>query len=65
MATQYAKEIWELYESGDLHPDVELTGCFEEELVAADVDSVLEEIKAAFSEEQERLERIRSADVMD
>jgi len=61
LGTQYAKEIWDLYESGDLHPDVELTGYFEEDLHTADVDGVLEEIKAAFMEEQERQERIRSA----
>ena len=29
---------------------------------AADVDSVLEEIKAVYAEEQERLERMREAD---
>lgn len=65
LGTQYAKEIWDLYESGDLHPDVELTGCFAEDLHAADVDAVLEEIKAAFIEEQERQERIRGADATD
>ncbi|MFT6914859.1 MAG: RIO kinase 1 [Motiliproteus sp.] len=63
--TQYAKEIWDLYESGDLHPEVELTGCFEEELQAANVDAVLDEIKAAFVEEQERQERIRGGDAED
>ncbi|MFT5721104.1 MAG: RIO kinase 1 [Motiliproteus sp.] len=65
LGTQYAKEIWDLYESGDLHPEVELTGCFEENLQEADVDAVLEEIKAAFVEEQERQERIHSADADD
>ena len=60
--TQYAKEIWELYENGELRPDTELTGLFEDDDEAADVDSVLEEIKAAFEEEQERLERIREAE---
>ncbi len=62
VGTQYAKEIWDLYESGDLHPDVELTGYFEEDLHEADVGSVLDEIKAAFAEEQERLERMSSAE---
>ncbi|MBV1915224.1 MAG: serine protein kinase RIO [Pseudomonadales bacterium] len=60
--TQYAKEIWELYENGELQPDTELTGLFEDDDEAADVDSVLDEIKAAFEEEQERLERIREAE---
>lgn len=62
LKTNYAKEIWELYEEGELHPEIELTGYFEEDTHEADVDTVLEEIKAAFAEEQERLERIKSAD---
>jgi len=60
--TRYGKEIWALYEAGELHPDSELTGEFEESDDDADVDAVLLEIKAAFAEEQERLERIRDAD---
>ena len=59
--TNYAKEIWALYEEGTLHPDVELTGHFEESTEAADVDVVLQEIQAAFAEEQERQQRIRAA----
>jgi len=60
--TKYAKEIWALYESGGLHPEVELTGHFEESTEAADVDAVMLEIKAAFAEEQERLERVSRAE---
>jgi len=60
--SRYAKEIWALYEDGELHPDSELTGYFAESTQAADVDAVLEEIKAAFAEEQERLERLREAE---
>ena len=56
--TRYAQEIWALYENGDLHPDVELTGRFEENNEHADVDGVLDEIKAAWQEEQDRLLRI-------
>ena len=59
-SSQYAKEIWALYENGDLHPDVELSGLFEEENHTADVDTVLQEIKAAWEEEQARLLRISS-----
>jgi RIO kinase 1 len=59
--TKYAREMWALYEDGKLHADFELTGHFEESTVDADVDVVLEEIKAAFAEEQERLERIGEA----
>ena len=62
LETQYAKEIWALFEDGKLNPDTELTGWFADETELADVDTVLEEIKAAFAEEQDRLERIREAD---
>ena len=60
--TRYAQEIWELYEEGDLHPDIELTGNAEEDTHDADVDAVMLEIKAAMEEEQERQERIAAAD---
>jgi len=59
--SKYALEMWALYESGELTPETELTGLFAESNKAADVDNVLEEIKAAFAEEQERLERIQGA----
>lgn len=59
--SRYAKEMWALYEDGELHADTTLTGEFAESTQTADVDAVLEEIKAAFAEEQERRERIREA----
>ena len=59
--TQYAKEIWALYEEGELHPDSELSGHFAESTEAADVDSVIQGIEAALAEEQERLERLRES----
>ena len=63
--TRYAKEMWGLYEEGELQPETLLTGLFEEDLQEANVDSVLEEIKAVMAEEAERLERIREADEPD
>jgi len=60
--TQYAKEMWALYEEGDLHPDIELTGHFDGPTEEADVDAVLEEIKAVLAEEQERQERLKDDD---
>ena len=63
--TNYAKEIWALYENGELTEDVELTGQFEESSEAADVDVVMQEIKAAFAEEQDRQRRIREAEEED
>ena len=59
--THYAEEMWSLFEAGKLTPETDLTGHFEFDESAADVDTVLEEIKAAFEEEQERLERISDA----
>ena len=56
------KEIWEIYESGKLTPDTELTGHFDEPTESADVDAVMSEIQEAFKEEQERLARMQSAD---
>lgn len=60
--SRYAEEIWALYEAGELHPDLQLTGEFEIEHEDADVDAVLLEIKAAFEEEQRRQQRLRDAD---
>jgi RIO kinase 1 len=56
--SNYAGEIWALYEQGKLHPEVALTGYFEESTEAADVDAVIQEIKAAITEEQERQKRL-------
>ena len=61
LKTYYAEEMWSLFEAGELTPETELTGHFEQPDDAADVDSILEEIKAAFAEEQERQERIKEA----
>jgi RIO kinase 1 len=55
--SQYAKEIWALYDSGELNPDRELTGLFEDNTGPADVGAVLEEIQEALAEEQERQRR--------
>ncbi|MFT5421457.1 MAG: RIO kinase 1 [Candidatus Endobugula sp.] len=62
LSTQYAKEIWALYEEGELRPDYPLTGEFADNEEEADVDSVLAGIKAAFEEEEARLERMREDD---
>ena len=63
--TRYAKEMWGLYEEGELLPETRLTGLFEEDLEAANVDAVLEEIKAVMAEEASRLERMREAEEPD
>jgi len=63
--TKYAKEMWALYEKGELTPETELTGLFTEDTSTTDVGSILDEIDAAFEEEQERLERISDAESID
>lgn len=59
--TQYAKEMWALFEAGEIHPDTELTGEFTAEERITDVDSVLEEIKAVLAEEAFR-QAVREAE---
>ena len=54
LKTRYAEEIRALYQAGDFDPEAELTGQFQDTTAAADVDAVLEEIKAAFAQMQER-----------
>lgn len=60
--SRYAEEMWALFEEGQLHPDTQLTGDFTDDTEDANVDSVLEEIKAVLAEEEARLERLREAE---
>ncbi len=60
--TRYAEEIWALYEAGALDPDMQLTGQYERDTSDVDVDSVLQQIEAAYEEEMERQERMRDDD---
>ncbi len=50
LATEYALEMWSLFEKGELHADTELTGVFETDLSAVDADGVLEVIDDAREE---------------
>jgi RIO kinase 1 len=45
--TQYGKEIWAIYQRGELLPDTPLTGQFKQVVKTADVRSVMREITAA------------------
>lgn len=65
LLSKYAQEMWVLYESGELTFETKLTGLFKESNVSADVHNVIEEIKAAYLEEQERLSRIAQANELD
>ncbi len=54
LETQYGKEIWALYQSGKLHPEVELTGHFRREEKPVDVDGVIRVVDDALKEEAVR-----------
>ncbi len=58
LATHYGEEIWALYEKGELHPGVELTGRFARRHKAVDLRSVVREIDDARAEEVAR--RVRA-----
>lgn len=53
--TQYAKEIWAIYQKGELLPDTPLTGKFREIKKAADVYSVMREITTARDDHEAKL----------
>jgi RIO kinase 1 len=52
--TEYGKEIWSLYQSGSLTPEIELTGRFERIEKAVDVDGVIRLVDDALKEEAKR-----------
>ena len=54
LATDYAGEIWALFQAGVLTPDTPLTGRYTRELRAADVEGVVREIGDAEREEAAR-----------
>lgn len=60
--SQYGKEIWALFENGELQPETELTGHYAESTQAADVDGVMLEIKSIIEEEQDRQQRLMEAE---
>lgn len=50
LTTRYGKEIWKIYQSGDLTPDVILTGQFKSSTKQADLGSIMREINDARDE---------------
>jgi RIO kinase 1 len=59
LTTQYAEEIWALYEHGGLHPEVELSGRFECTMPPVDLEGVMREIDDAREAEAARLLRLQ------
>jgi RIO kinase 1 len=60
LATDYGNEIWSLFEAGNLHPDVSLTGHYEHSEAPVDVEGVIQDIEDVLLEEMARRERIAS-----
>lgn len=54
LATEYALEIWGLYEAAELTPDTPLTGLFTRDETAPDVGAVLDQIEEARREAEAR-----------
>lgn len=60
--SSYGKEIWKLFEDGELQPETQLSGLHAQSTEAADVDGLLRTIEAAIEEERERKERKAEAE---
>jgi RIO kinase 1 len=58
LATEFAREMWALYEQGELRPDSALTGAFAVEATVVDPDDVLLVIEDAREEEIQRQLRL-------
>ena len=57
LTTDYGKEIWTLYQSGDLQPDSALTGIVDVDTTITDIRELMLVIENAKQEEAARLER--------
>lgn len=55
LTTQYGKEMWRFYQSGELHPESRLTGHYQENVKSADVRGIMREIDAAREENEIKL----------
>ncbi len=62
LATDYAKEIWALYEAGALDPDVVLTGQYVHDETAVDLADIMREIDDARMEEAARQMRMQESE---
>lgn len=62
LETEYAHEIWKLYEASELRPDSLLTGRFVHDAASPDVDAVLQQIEDERYEAEERQRRRALAD---
>lgn len=63
LTTDYGREMWKLYQSGELRPETPLTGHFEDSTRPADVRGVLREIDAARAENEARKQFAQTAGI--
>ncbi|MGB8856970.1 MAG: PA4780 family RIO1-like protein kinase, partial [Burkholderiales bacterium] len=61
LPTHFGLEIWDLYQRGELHAEIILTGHFEQKAGAVDLMSVMREIDDARAEEAARVLRMALA----
>jgi RIO kinase 1 len=62
LGTDYGKEIWALYEAGNLYPDTRLTGIFEQDTTITELGELMAIIDDARQEEAARRERERESE---
>ncbi|MGB8337426.1 MAG: PA4780 family RIO1-like protein kinase [Burkholderiales bacterium] len=62
LPTHYGLEIWDLYQRGELNPEVKLTGHFEQKTAPVDLVNVMREIDDVRAEERARLIRMATVD---
>ena len=60
LTSDYGREMWKLYQSGELHPETQLTGYFADNNQPADLRSVIREIDAAREENEARQRFVQS-----
>lgn len=61
-STRYAEEIWGRFEAGVLEPESPLSGTVEDDCRAADVDAVMQEIRAVYREHLDEQTRRQTAE---
>ncbi len=59
LATDYGKEIWKLFEAGELTPEYALTGHFEADTTPVDMDGLMQEIEETRREQEALLRRLQ------
>lgn len=63
LVTDYGREMWKLYQSGELKPETQLTGFYEDITRPADVRSVMREIDAAREENEARQRYVQTVGI--